>query len=143
MLEGLHAIRRKNRLPPSKNPENLEESVVLRRRNGAAPKSFDLEKVARLFSVVNFAFALGSLEEALVNKRKENVALLRTGSAALSLMDDRWVIGLMTRLDEVGKSGSGVAVARWMGALGALLGVYASFEDARYAWTEDGEGDVA
>ena len=37
MLEGLHAIRRKNRLPPSKNPENLEESVVLRRRNGAAP----------------------------------------------------------------------------------------------------------
>lgn len=110
---------------------------------GRFGKSFDLEKVARLFSVVNFAFALGSLEEALVNKRKENVALLRTGSAALSLMDDRWVIGLMTRLDEVGKSGSGVAVARWMGALGALLGVYASFEDARYAWTEDGEGDVA
>src|SRR5690606_28070969 len=42
MLEGLHAIRRKNRLPPSKNPENLEESVVLRRRNGAAPFSFRL-----------------------------------------------------------------------------------------------------
>src|SRR5690606_7024912 len=39
MLEGLHAIRRQNRLPPSKHPENLEESVVLRRRNGAAPLS--------------------------------------------------------------------------------------------------------
>ena len=37
MLEGLHAIRRKNRLPSSKIPESLEIPVVLRRRNGAAP----------------------------------------------------------------------------------------------------------
>ena len=38
MLERLHAIRRKNRLPSSKIPENLEIPLVLRRRNGAAPK---------------------------------------------------------------------------------------------------------
>src|SRR5690606_36911458 len=86
MLEGLHAIRRKNRLPPSKNPENLEESVVLRRRNGAAPKQIRwyLTTVPRYMlsaPQVIETYRLRWLVEFLFRELKQNADLGRSFTA--------------------------------------------------------------
>lgn len=94
-------------------------------------------------NVVWSVFCTLALAEAIEQRRDPALPALKASAAYASLASSVWVSRLFARLGEAAGETSGLRAARWLGAMGSGLVVFTSGWDARNAWVNDGEGDVA
>jgi len=108
-----------------------------------ANSGFDFEHVGRLLTIASIGFSFMAVREAIEKKSKDlDVKLLQTGSAALSLVGDGFVTGLLEKLELIPKGGSAAKVLKFVGVAGAVLGAIAGVREGVRA-KDNGEGDVA
>lgn len=94
-------------------------------------------------SVVGLIYSGLSLRHAIEAKAATDVDILKTSSAALSLIGNDFVIALLARSDTVFNSTTAIKAMKWAGLAGAIIGTVAGFIEARRTWLDNGEVDVA